>query len=451
MSHSTNLGTHTINRLLVSQSVPAAIGFLVMSVYMVADTIFVGQWVGSLAIAAIAVVMPFTFFISSIGMAIGIGGASIISRALGAEDNDHAAHTFGNQITLTIYIAALALIPGYIFEDEVLRLFGGKGEILEEARVYYRIILAGVPFLAWAMMSNNVIRAQGYPRDAMMVMLIPAVINLVLDPIFIKVFDWGLAGAAWATTLSYLFSAGYGLYFFAFGKSEIRMKSAYLRLKARIVGEMASLGLVSLARQGALTTLSIVLNNALFSYGGEIYLAVFGVINRIMMFTLSPMMGITQGMLAIVGYNYGAQKYDRVRLAMRNGIIYGTIISSMIFLIIWFFRIPMVKIFGDDPLLHELTPPALIMVFLGTPIIAIQMLGSAYFQAIGKAWPALFLSLTRQALFLIPLAVILPALLGIEGIWVAFPVSDLVSTLVSIIFIIIALRKLGQASHEQPL
>jgi Na+-driven multidrug efflux pump len=191
-TQSSLLGTESINKLLVSQSVPASIGILVMSVYMIVDTIFVGQWVGSLAIAAITVVLPITFLISSIGMAIGVGGGSIISRALGAQNKDKANITFGNQITMVLVLIAATVIPGFYFDDEILLLFGAQGGIMEPAKTYYHIILMGVPFLAPAMTGNNVIRAQGFPKIAMNSMLVPAIANIILDPFFIYVFDWGL-------------------------------------------------------------------------------------------------------------------------------------------------------------------------------------------------------------------------------------------------------------------
>ncbi|MGB1003413.1 MAG: MATE family efflux transporter, partial [Salibacteraceae bacterium] len=242
------LGTESINKLLISQSVPASIGILVMSVYMIVDTIFVGRWVGSLAIAAITVVLPITFLISSVGMAIGVGGGSIISRALGAGNLAKAKNTFGNQITMVMGLVLLAVIPGYFLDEEILLLFGAQGEIMEPAKEYYHIILLGVPFLAPAMAGNNVIRAQGFPKIAMNIMLVPAISNLILDPIFIYFLDWGLSGAAWATTLSYMFSFFYAAYFLAGPKNELKITWQHLKLDKKIVSEINSLGLVTLAR-----------------------------------------------------------------------------------------------------------------------------------------------------------------------------------------------------------
>jgi len=431
-TQSSKLGTESINKLLVSQSVPASVGILVMSIYMIVDTIFVGQWVGSLAIAAITVVLPITFLISSVGMAIGVGGGSIIARALGSGEKEKANKTFGNQITMVVVLIMLTVVPGYYFDDQILLFFGAQGNIMEPAREYYHIILMGVPFLAPAMTGNNVIRAQGFPKIAMNIMLVPAIANIILDPIFIYVLDWGLQGAAVATSISYFFSFAYAVYFLSGKKSELRINWSHLRLDMALVKEINGLGMVTLARQGAVSVLSIVLNHSLFKYGGEIYISVYGIINRILMFVLFPVIGLAQGMLPIAGYNYGAQQYDRVRDVIKKAILYGSGIAAIIFIGILLGRTFLVNVFTNDVQLLELTPPAILVVFLVTPLIPVQLIGAAYFQAIGKVTPALLLTLTRQGLFLIPLVYILPNYFGIDGIWMAFPIADTLSATVTL-------------------
>ena len=260
MSQSKELGTEKIDRLLVKMAVPASVGILVMSIYFIVDTIFVGRFVGTLGIAAITVVMPITFLISSIGMAIGVGGSSIISRALGAEDPHKARHTFGNMIGMTITLAVALVIVGSWLEVPVLRLFGANGDILDPSRAYFRIILLGVPGLAWAMMSNNVMRAEGEPRMAMLSMMIPAVANMILDPLFIIWLEMGLEGAAWATTISYYLSAAFTLWFFLSGRSELKIRWDSLLPSAPLVREISGIGSVTLARQGTISLLTIVLN-----------------------------------------------------------------------------------------------------------------------------------------------------------------------------------------------
>lgn len=406
-----------------------------MSLYMIVDTIFVGRWVGPLAIGAITVVMPITFLISSTSMAIGIGGSSIISRALGAGNAVRASRTFGNQVAMTVTMALLTLILGFVFDVEILRLFGAAGEVMPLALVYYHIILIGVPFFGWAMMGNNVIRSQGFPNEAMMVMLLPAILNIILDPILMLGFGLGLKGAAWATTVSYMISAAYVASFFMGKKVEVRMTAADLRLDRSIVKEINALGAVTLARQGAISLLYIVVNHALVKHGGIIYLSVFGIVNRLMMLALFPVIGLTQGILPIVGYNFGAHNYERVIATIRNAVLGGTGLSALIWAVVLLFRTEAVSIFGNDPELIDLTPPAVLLVFLATPIISLQMIGAAYFQAVGRALPALLLTLSRQTLFLIPLVLVFSGIWKIDGVWYAFPVADVFSAIITTWFL----------------
>lgn len=425
MKHqNSQFGTDPIGKLLLQQAVPAAVGILVLSIYGIVDTIFVGRFVGSLGIATITVVLPITFLISSIGMSIGVGGASIISRAFGDKNPRRAYTTFGNQIGMTLTLALIFVGLSFYYQEGVLKLFGGKGDVLEPSKDYFEIILIGIPFLAWAMMSNNVIRAEGYPKVAMFTLIVPAILNIILDPIFIVVLDMGLKGAAWATTLSYMASAGYTVWFFVFGKSSMRIKAEWLKPNMDIASEISSLGAVTLARQGTVSVLAIVLNNVLFSYGGEMGLSVYGVINRVMMFANFPVLGITQGFVPIVGFNYGARLKDRVHYAIQLALKTSTLIALGIFALIISFTGPLVQVFTSDPELIEQSIPAMRKAFLATPLLAFSLIGSAYFQAVGKHKPALLLALSKQGIFLIPLVYFMPMFFGIEGIWFAFPLAD---------------------------
>ena len=231
MREADKFGTQPLGKLLRQQAFPASIGILVMSIYGIVDTIFVGHFVGADGIGAITVVLPITFLIASIGMAIGVGGASVLSRALGDNNKEKAYFTFGNQVMLTVTLALLFVLIGFVFSDEVIRLFGGNGSIHGPAMEYFGIVLIGIPFLAWSMMSNNVIRTEGYPKIAMIIMIIPAVLNVVLDPILIVYFDMGLAGAAWATTISFVGSAMFAFYHFSLGKSQLSFAAKYFILK----------------------------------------------------------------------------------------------------------------------------------------------------------------------------------------------------------------------------
>ncbi|MGJ8745719.1 MATE family efflux transporter [Polaribacter sp.] len=427
-----DLGTEKISKLLIKQAVPATIGILVMSLNMIVDTIFVGQWIGVLAIAAITVVLPIAFLISSIGMGIGIGGSSIISRALGANNSKKAFLTFGNQISLTVILAILFVIIGNLFSVPILNLFGAKGDILPIASEYFGVIIYGVPFLAFAMMGNPVIRAEGKPKFAMYAMMIPAVANVLLDILFIKVLDWGMWGAGLATSISYASCGLYILYFFLSSKSELKIIPENFKLSGKIVREIIELGGVTIVRQGAISILMIVLNYSLFKYGGEISIAIFGIINRVMMFALSPVLGVTQGFLPVAGFNIGAAKNDRVKETIKKAIWFGTVLGSIIFIAILFLKEEIIWVFTNDTILLDKTPNALLIVFLVTPIVTMQLIGSAYFQAAGKAIPALILTLLKQGIFLIPLAYFLPMYYGVNGVWWSFPIADSLSTIITI-------------------
>ena len=429
------LGTEKISKLLIQQAVPAAIGILVMSLNMIVDTIFVGQWIGVLAIAAITVVLPIAFMISSIGMGIGIGGSSIISRALGNENSEKALLTFGNQISLTSILALLFVLLGNIYSTEILSLFGAKGAILDPAQAYFDVIIYGVPFLTFAMMGNPVIRAVGKPKFAMYAMLIPAVVNITLDILFIKYMHLGMYGAGLATAIAYASCGLFILFFFIAKKSELKIIPKNFGLDFSIVNEIIRLGGVSIARQGTISVLMIVLNYSLYTYGGEISISIFGIINRVMMFALFPIMGITQGFLPIAGYNYGAKKYDRVKETIQKAIVYGCVVAGFIYIMIVVFAKEIIGVFSTDATLLAATPRAMLLVFLASPIIAIQLIGSAYFQAAGKALPALFLTLLKQGFFLIPLAYILPMYYGVDGVWYSFAIGDVLATIITYIVV----------------
>ncbi len=435
------LGSLPIPKLLIQQAIPASIGILVMSLNILIDTIFVGQWIGSNAIAAINVVLPVSFFIAALGMSIGIGGASIISRSLGEQNSARASHTFGNQITLTLALTVLVVLFGVAFVDQIIPLFGGKGALFSYARTYYLIVMYGVPVLAFCMMANNSIRAEGKPKNAMYAMLLPSVSNLLLDYLFIKVFDWGMTGAAWATTLSYGVCAAYIISFFVFGNSALKPSLKNFSLQRDLVLEIASLGSVTLVRQAMVSITVLLVNNILFAFGGEASITVYAIISRMLMFATFPIFGITQGFLPIAGYNYGAKNWERVRKSINISIFYATALASLVFIVIFFFSESIPQIFSNDVEVSKQAPLALRYVFLALPIVGIQLIGAAYFQAIGKATPALLLTLSRQGFFFIPLLFILPPYFGVTGVWIAFPIADLLSTLVTIYFLNRAVRK----------
>lgn len=440
-TNSSNLGIEPISKLLFKQALPASIGILVMSLNILIDTIFVGQWIGSIAIAAINVVLPVSFFIAALGMAIGIGGSSIISRSLGSENIQKAKYTFANQITLTILITVSFVFLGLYFIESIIPLFGGKGGIYEPSKIYYTIVLYGVPFLALSMMGNSVIRAEGKPKFAMYALMIPSVGNIVLDIVFIKYLNMGMAGAAWATTGSYVLCFVFIFWFFSSNKSELKIKTHHLSLKKPIVKEITSLGSITLARQATVSITYLLMNNILYNYGGEVSVTAYAIVGRMMMFSLFPVYGITQGFLPIAGYNFGAKNFERVKEVIYLAIKYASFFATLVFLVLMIFPEEITKVFTSDVDVIRETPAAMRWVFLATPIIAIQLIGAAYFQGIGKAKTGLILALLRQGILFVPLILILPLFFGEMGAWISFPISDFLATIITGIVLIREVKK----------
>ena len=430
-----DFGTKSVSKLLIRQSVPASIGILVMSLNILIDTIFVGHWIGSHAIAAINVVLPVSFFIAALGMSIGVGGSSIISRALGSKINEKALRTFGNQVTLTLSLTISLVIFGLYYIDEIIPVFGGKGAIFQSARIYYKVVLYGVPMLALSMMGNTVIRAEGRPKFAMYAMVIPSITNLILDVVLIKALGLGMLGAAWATTGSYAFCFLFIAWFFVSKNSEMKVQVKHFFLKSSIVSEIASLGSITLSRQAIVSLTYLLMNNILFDFGGVTSVTAYAIVSRMLMFALFPIFGITQGFIPVAGYNYGANNYARVKQSISIAVRYSIILSTLIFVVLFSIPEQITKIFTTDISVIEKTPSALRWVFAATPIISVQLIGAAYFQAVGKALPGLLLTLSRQAFFFIPLIFILPLYYGELGVWIAFPVSDLLSTFLTAYFL----------------
>jgi putative MATE family efflux protein len=434
-ANSEELGNKAIGPLLIKQAVPASIGILVMSINILVDTIFVGNWIGSIGIAAINVVLPVSFFIAALGMAIGIGGSSIISRALGANNDKKALKTFGNQITITLLVTVTMVIFGLSFVDDLIPTFGGKGDIFDPAKIYYKIVLYGVPVLGVAMMGNSVIRAEGKPKFAMVAMIIPSVGNLIMDYIFINIMDLGMHGAAWASTGSYILCLGYIVWFFLSKHSELKIRFSDFGIDFTILKEIGALGFVTLSRQAVVSVTYLLLNNILFELGGESSVAVYGIVGRMLMFALFPVLGVTQGFLPISGYNYGANQYSRVRESINKAILYASVMAILVFAIIMIFPGEIASVFTQDQKVVNDTASAMRWVFAAIPIISIQLIGSAYFQAIGKAVPALLLTLSRQGFIFIPLILILPNYYGEFGVWISFPLADLISTIITGLFL----------------
>ncbi|MEH0156982.1 MATE family efflux transporter [Limibacter armeniacum] len=437
-----DMGNDRISSLLMKLSFPAMAGMMVMVFNQIIDTIYIGRGIGTMAIAGMAIVLPIATLIQSMGMSVGVGGASVISRSLGEGNQDKASKTYGSLITLSAVLGLLAVTLGLLFEKNLLTLFGAKGEIYEPAHQYYGMTLLGIPVLMQNMVANNAMRAEGAPRQAMLVMVIAAVTNIILDPIFIFALGWGIKGAAAATSVSYFVAQIYANAYFRKKKSKLTLKLEYLKPDFAIYREAISVGIPSFARQSVTSVMTVVINNLLLRYGGELSVAVYGIVMRVMTFSLMPMFGLVQGFLPIAGFNFGARKAARVKTVLKTAIIAGTVISIGVFFVIQLMSHEVVAVFSQDNSLIDQSALALTIIYAASPLVAFQMLGASFFQAIGKGRPALFLTLTRQGIFLLPLIVLLPLSFGLKGVWYAFPTADVLSTAVTLFFIMAEIRRL---------
>jgi len=437
---SDKLGTEKMSKLLLQQSLPASIGFLVMSFYQMVDVFFVSRYAeGEIAIAAITVVLPITFLISSFGMAIGVGGSSVLARALGEGDTIKAQKTFGNQIKLTVGFVLFFVLVGFVFQEQLLRVFGANDEIIPFAKKYFNILLVGLPFLGWAMMTNNVIRTEGKPKVAMLTMIIPAVSNIILDYVLIYNFNMGITGAAIATSSGYILSGLYTLWFFVSGRSELKLIPDDLKLDFVLIKEITSIGSITLVRQSMFSILAIVLysqlnkwgltayENTLGQSGGSHAIAIYGLIRGFTLFVAFPIIGIMQGLMPIISYNYGAKNWQRVRHSVWLAIKWTTTISIILLTIITVFPQELIEIFTEDKDLLNHTPRVLQLIFLSLPVMGIGFIGGAFFQAIGEPVPALILTLARQGLFMIPLMYLLSNFIGLDGVWFSMPLGEILA------------------------
>jgi len=429
------LADDNIGKLLFRLSAPATLGMFVMALYNVVDTIFIGHSVGKLGIAGISIVFPFQMFVMAIGQTLGIGGASLISRSLGAGNIEKAEKTLGNVIFSVVIFGISLAIFGSFFIDKILLVFGATETILPYAREYMQIILFGTILFTFLMSSNNIIRSEGKAKVAMGTMIISAVLNIILDPIFIFSFKMGVRGAAIATVIAQFISVIYIVFFFCSGKSVLKFKLINLKFNIPILKEVFAIGASAFARQSAQSFLIIVLNNSLGLYGGDISIAVFGVVSKLIRFIIMPIFGIAQGLQPIAGFNYGAKQYGKAWKALKLALFSGVTISTLGSLLVISIPGTLMKIFTNDTLLINEGVHSLKIFILAFPLVGFQVVGATVFQAFGKAIPALFLSLSRQILFLIPLILILPGFFHLDGIWFAFPVSDVLATIVTLMML----------------
>jgi putative MATE family efflux protein len=415
-----------IGALLWRLSIPAIVGMGVMATYNLVDAIFIGRGVGTLGIAGLAICFPVQLIVMAVGQLIGMGGASIISRALGAGDEARAHRAFGNVLTLAFLFAAVLTTGGFVFLDGLLRVFGATEEILPYARDYLSIILWGTAFRCYAMSHNNIIRSEGRAKVAMTVMLIGAGVNIALDPIFIFGLGMGMRGAALATVLAQACTTTFIAIYFASGRSSLSMRLSDLRLSPSIVRETLAIGASSFGRMVAGSAVVVTLNRTLGHYGGNTAIATYGILNRLLHFAFMPMLGFSQALQPVAGYNYGARQFDRAKRALRISSVRSTVFAVAAFALLIVFARPMIQLFTRDPELIELSVRALRTIALAFPMVGIQIMGATMFLALGRAGPALFLTLSRQIIFLIPLVLMLPLVMGLNGVFVAFPIADVI-------------------------
>lgn len=428
------LGKEKISKLLFKLSAPVIIGMLVQALYNVVDTFFVGQAYGTESVQAIgglAIAFPIQMIIMAFGVVLGTGGSSIISRALGAKELEKAERTLGNVFSMSLILSILIATPCLFYLDVILNIFGATPGIMPYATEYLEYIILGGIFFVFGIAVQNIVRAEGNARLAMNAMLIGAGLNILLDPVFMFGFGMGVQGAAIATVLSQAVSSVWLLQYCVKGKGAVHFKSRYLRPDLSIVKEIGSIGVGPFVMQASASIMMIFVYNALAAYGGDVAVAVFGVIIKVNSFIFLPLLGMSFGLQPIVGYNYGAKKFGRIAEAVKLTLIATMAFGTFGLLVIYLFTEQILGIFSADPQYLDVGIHAARLMLLGMPLIGLNIVSMTVFQALGKARPSFLLSLSRQVLFLIPLVLILPGFYDLDGVWAAYPISDVLSFLLS--------------------
>lgn len=428
------LGTEPIGKLLIKYSVPAIIGMMVNGLYNVVDRIFIGNIpnVGSIAIAGVGVTTPIMTIILAFAMLIGIGAVTNISIKLGQGRKEVAEKIVGNAIFLSIFIGLLITVVGLVFQNPILSAFGASKESMYFAKEYITIILVGCVFNILAFVMNSVIRGDGNPKLAAMIMVVGCGLNIVLDAIFIFPFGMGIKGAALATVLSQIITAIWAICYYLRGKSNLQFHTGNLKLEAALVKGIFAIGCAPFAMQIAASLTQVISNNALKAQGGDLAIGAMATISSISLMLLMPIVGVNQGSQPIIGYNYGAGNYARVTKTLKICMTVAIVGLSLAWVGIQMFPHVMVGMFNGDPELMAITVSGLRRYLIVMPLIAIPYLGSNFVQSIGKAKQAMVLSLLRQVIIFIPALLILPKFMGLDGIWFAQPIADIVATLITI-------------------
>ena len=438
-----------IGRLLLKLSLPAFTGMFVMTLYNVIDTIFIGHYVGPLGIAALSIVFPIQMLTMGIGMMMGMGGASLISRLIGAGNTPRAEHALGNSLTFAIIVSIALTIAGLSNPDLWLRLMGASDSILPYARDYMTIILAGVVFRTFAMSQNFLIRGTGNARVPMIGMIMGAGLNIALDAIFIIPLGMGVRGAALATVIAQLITSLYFLRYYLSGKSFLRVHLQNMIIKWDILKSILAIGISSFARTAAQSLAVIFVNRTLLAFGGDLAISSYGLIQRIMIFAIMPGIVIGQGMQPILGFNYGAKRYDRALQVIKIAIIAATSYSIIAFCALYFAPELFIRVFTTDSELIVLAADAARGIFFAVYLIGFIIVGSIIFQAIGKAPQAFVTAVARPALFLLPLVFILPNYWQLDGVWLAFPITDALTSILVLVLLIREIKLFRESKIRQ--
>ncbi len=443
------LGEGKVSSLLLKFSTPAIVGMLAQALYNVVDRAFVGQAVGPLGIAGTTIAFPYMMVVMAFSMLVGFGAAALISIRLGEGKRQEAECVLGNAVMLLVLISIFISLVAWLLLDPMLRLLGAGPQSQPLAQDYLRIIVLGSSFQVIGFGLNAVIRGEGNPRVAMYTMLIGAAINATLDPIFLFGFGWGMQGAAAATVISQAISAIWVLGYFVSGRGLLKIYTRNLRLRWSLCVPIIAIGSPMFAMLTAGSVMNAILNNQLKIYGGDLAISVIGVIHAVAMFIAMPIFGVTQGAQPIIGYNYGAEQYDRVTKTLLLAVLWATAICVAGFVVVMGFPAQVISLFNrTDTELMSLGTHALRICLCMFPIVGFQIVSANYFQAVGKPKQALFLGLSRQFLLLIPAILILPRFLGLNGIWFAIPTADLCSSLLTGIWLLYELRHLRDRHDE---
>lgn len=429
------MGTEKIGKLLIKFSTPAIIAMMSSAMYNVTDTIFLGWGVGTKGIAALVISFPVQMFVMAVAQAVGIGAASLISRSLGAGQKKQAEYAAGMSITLTTFLSLIMTIIGMIYLDKIIIFLGATQSLLPYVRDYLSIIITGTFFYVVSLSTSFVVRAEGKPNVAMWSIMVGTLLNIGLDPLLIIGFKMGMKGAALGTVISQAVSLGYLTAFFLLDKSNLKMSWKGFLIRVKPLKEIVSIGTSAFVRIASMLVFFIVINKTIAYFGNDLHLAVMGVYNRMASLFTLPLFGLAQGMQPIVGFNFGARKYERVKRTLTLTSVAATILCSAGFLVLFIFPGTIFSIFSNDPNLHTQGIPVLRLLIIMLPVVGFHQVSTSFFQSVGKAGASLFLTLSRQFLFAIPLLLVLPQFFKLTGVWYAIPISDLLAAILSAVLI----------------